>query len=147
MTAKPQTIGAKENSGMRREAAAPLDAVEDDVEPELDEEAVTLAAPEPAVAVLVLGVPAFCEPCLLLPWRPGPVPAPWFMYLTAPAGIAGSESPSTIQVLDLGGQLLGEPDDLYPPSPEGLGVFLNADCNAAKSGRSVTEPPLRDTTP
>ena len=142
---KPQTMGAKESSGIRREAAAPLDAVE--VEPEADEEAVTLAAPEPAVAVLVLGVPAFCEPCLLLPSRPGPVPAPWLMYLTAPAGIAGRASPSTIQVGDLGGQLLFVPDDLYPPSPEGFGVFLNADCKAAKSGRSVTEPPLMDTTP
>jgi hypothetical protein len=86
--------------------------VEDDTE---------VTSPLPEVAVPVETPAAFCEPA---PVRPGPFPAPLFMYLAAPDGIAGRASPETSQVELLAGQPLEPPVELKPPSPVGLGVAL-----------------------
>lgn len=116
------------------DAAAPLEV-------ELAAEPVAVTAPEPGVAVAVLAPPAFWDPAPLLPLRPGPLPAPWLMYWTAPSGMAGRVSVPGNQVDDWAGQVLGAPLDLYPPSPDGMGVLAYADCRAVKSASSVTLPP------
>ena len=67
---------------------------------------VAVGCPLPADAVPVLPGPASCEPD---PERPGPFPAPFLKYWLACGGIAGKASPLTNQVLDLVGQMLGEP--------------------------------------
>lgn len=98
-TTRPQTRGPNENSAIGPDAA--------DFELLLLLEVlVAVDAPLPADAVPVLPAPASCEPS---PVRPGPVPAPLLKYWLAFAGIAGKASPLTNQVLDLVGQMLGEP--------------------------------------
>ena len=123
--------GARESSGAWRDAAAPLEV-------ELAAEPVAVTAPEPGVAVAVLAPPAFWDPAPLLPLSPGPGPAPWLMYLTAPSGMTGRLSVPGNQVSDWEGQLLFGLLVLYPPSPDGMGVLAYADCKAAKSAFSLT---------
>lgn len=65
--------------------------------------------PEPAEAVPLDAPPAFCEPA---PVKPAPVPAPAFMNLTAPDGIAGRASEVTFQVADWAGQPEAPPVEL-----------------------------------
>lgn len=112
----------------------PDDALLDDAE--ADEVAVT--DPEPGAAVPVDVPPAFWEPG---PKRPTPLPAPVVMYYftsaqftetlkrptaAAAGGMAGRASDVTFQVGDFGGHALAPPVELYPPSPDGLTIFLNA---------------------
>lgn len=109
-TTPVKIIGARLNSPFvsLMEPAAP-DWVELAVEEVV---AVAVAEPEPGVAVPELCPPAFWEPS---PVRPGPVPAPWLMYLTAPDGIAGSSSPLksvTSQWSPASGQVDAVPSDL-----------------------------------
>lgn len=92
--------------------------------------------PEPAVAVPVEVPPAFWDPS---PVRPGPVPAPVLNIAAAADGMDGRESPVTFQLADRTGHPEAPPVELYPPSPVGLAVALNADCRAVKSAPSVTE--------
>ena len=97
-TTRPHTRGPNEKSAGRP--------------PATDLEVLVLldvGCPLPAVAVPVLPAPASCEPA---PERPGPLPAPLLKYWLACGGIAGRASPLTNQVLDLEGQMLGEPVDL-----------------------------------
>lgn len=127
--------------------AAPLLAVEVEVEVELEPLVATVAEPEPGVAVEELPPPAFWLPS---PVRPGPVPAPDFMYLLAPDGIAGSSSPVNevrSKVSELAGQVAAVSSVLYPPSPVGAGYAAYWVFKAAKSELVATEVPLIVTRP
>ena len=131
----------RKSMGWREEPALFL------LEPEEVEAAPVATAvtdPEPGEAVPVEVSPAFWDP---EPLRPGPVPAPLFIIAAALDGMAGRASPVTFQVLEVAGQPLAPPVELYPASPDGLGVPLKADWRAVKSGPSVTELPEMVTRP
>lgn len=122
----PKTIAPIMNGvasfGLMTEFAALL-WVEVEVE---DEVAVTDACPLPAVAVpeeLIPSPEASWEP---VPVRPGPVPAPVFMYAAAFSGIDGRTSEVTFQVEEKDGQTEAADVELYPPSPDGLEVPARA---------------------
>ncbi|KXS93674.1 hypothetical protein AC579_3592 [Pseudocercospora musae] len=89
---------------------------------------VVLTAPALADAVAEDPPPAFCEPS---PLRPGPSPAPFFMYFSAPVGIAGRAEPVKGLVSQLSpwsGQFWTLPSVEYPPPLLGSETFANADC-------------------
>jgi len=103
-TTRPQTRGPSDKSRMPIAADFLL---EDDPEALLELEVpLAVGCPLPADAVPLLPAPTSWEP---LPARPGPLPAPLLKYWLACAGMAGKASPVTNQVLDLLGQVLGEP--------------------------------------
>lgn len=88
----------------------------------MDEEAAE-AEPEVVELCVVVDHPleapaAVWDP--VVPLLPGPAPAPLVMYLLAPDGMFGKMvGSSTSQMEDLAGQGLADPEDLYPPSPDG----------------------------
>lgn len=126
-------------NGTLREAPAALEDVAE-APPVL----VDAAPPEPWVAVPVDCPPEFWEP---FPCRPIPFPAPDFIMAAAADGMAGRESPSTFQLADLVGHPEAPPVELYPPSPVGLAVALNAETRLVKSERGVTVEPEMVTRP
>ena len=127
-----------------RGAIAISGALKEDPASPFFESDVFVTAPDPAVAVPVLSAPASWDPD---PSNPGPVPAPDLKYFLADSGIAGKSLLPSRKVLDFGGHWLADPEDLYPPSPEGGETFVKAFCKVAKSGRSVAVLPDISTRP
>lgn len=109
--------------------------------------AVAVTVPLPGVAVPELAPPAFWLPS---PVRPGPFPAPWLMYFTAPDGIAGRFSPENGEMSQSAlsaGQAAGWLVVEKSPLPLGAGFALSWFSRSVKPVVVVTELPLMVTRP